>query len=88
MNKDFMKDFYNNFYEDPNYIATESDEEYIREKHKHTEMVSELAKILGGFDSGAWKKYEECMNQANKAQTIMALDMYLMGAADREKMLQ
>ncbi len=88
MNIDFMKDFYNTYYEDPVYEATKADEEYMCEKHKHTEMVNELAVILGGFESKAWKKYEDCMIQFYKTEEMMALDMYLMGAMDKEKMLQ
>ncbi|MCD8365345.1 MAG: hypothetical protein LUC83_05960 [Clostridiales bacterium] len=88
MDREFMKDFYEKYYEDPVYSAVEEDRVYDRDRRKLIQAEEALMELIGGSGTPAGIKYAECAAQAIRISARIGLDSYLMGAADREKMLR
>ncbi len=88
MDREFMTDFYENYYEDPIYLATKNDKKYDKNNRKLVRLQDEVMQMVGGPKTPAGEKFKECMELTIKLSEYIGLDSYLQGAADREKMLR
>lgn len=88
MNKAFMSEFYDKFYEDPIFETVGGMEEFLQIRKKHQEAQEKLKEIIGNVGTPAWKAYEAAMAMQYEYVHLVAKAMYLKGAEDREKMLE
>lgn len=88
MNLKFMSEFYERFYDDPVFETIGQTEEYNEIKRRIKEGEEKLRKIIGKTESDIWELFEDIMNAQYEYVTLVAKQMYLKGAKDREKMLE
>ncbi|MGN0294697.1 MAG: protein BART-1 [Lachnospiraceae bacterium] len=87
MDREFMEQYYD-LYEDPIGTAVEGNEAYEQLSDVQHEMEEEFAKCIGGVGSENWKRYEKMMMVYFSKISVVSKCSYLMGAADRERMLR
>ena len=88
MNIKFMSEFYERFYDDPVFVTIGQKEEYKEIKRRIKEGEEKLRKIIGEIESDTWELFEDIMTAQYEYVTLVAKEMYLKGAEDREKMLE
>lgn len=88
MNKAFMSEFYDRFYEDPIFETVGNKEELEDIQKRRTEAEENLKAIIGDVGTPAWRAYEAAMKVHYEYLDFVAKEMYLKGAEDRDKMLE
>ena len=88
MNKAFMSEFYDRFYEDPIFETVGNKEELEDIQKRRTEAEGNLKAIIGDVGTPAWRAYEAAMKVHYEYLDFVAKEMYLKGAEDRDKMLE
>lgn len=83
-----MKKFYKRFYDDAVFETIGETEKYneLREKRKNAE--NDLLKLIGGVETKEWEAIEKLLTIHHDYVNLVALEMYLKGAEDRDKMLE
>ncbi|MCD8046888.1 MAG: hypothetical protein LUE90_09745 [Clostridiales bacterium] len=88
MDREFMIDFYENYYDDALYAALEGDKDYEKDHRDLIQAEAELLQLIGGSKTPVGEKLKECVGLAINISGYIGLDSYLQGAADREKMIR
>ena len=88
MNRAFMSDFYDRFYEAPVFETIGENEEFIDMRKKHSEAQEKLKAIIGDGGTPAWKAYEAAMKVHYEYVDLVEKSMYLKDTEDRDKMLK
>ena len=88
MNKAFMSDFYDRYYEDPVFETIGENEKFLDIRKRHSEAQEKLKAIIGDVGTPAWKAYEAATKVQYEYVDLVAKSMYLKGAEDRDKMLE
>ena len=86
MNREFMKGYYLNTYYEPEIIAVQDNEKYHQLRRAFEEHEKEFEKALNNHK--LFMMYEELLADYIEMQSELCVDIYLLGAEDREKMLQ
>ena len=88
MDKAFMRDFYETYYTDPYQAAIKDSEEFRKKRDIRYEIEEELTEMLGGAGTAEYKKFDEFLTAFLDEYDELLVEMYLLGASDREKMLR
>jgi len=88
MDVEFMRSFYQKYYENPQMEAVKDSNEYLEKRNIRYEKEAafiERLNLAGNELLSEFEKYlDACADEADVLQELM----YLMGAADRERMLR
>ena len=88
MDREVMIGYYQNFYTHPSNEAIKDSEEYKEKKKIRHELEDEVEKMLGGTRTPEYKKFDAFLTALYDENEVLLLEMYLMGARDREMMLR
>lgn len=88
MDREFMKSFLNNYYGDYQSEAVKESEEYRKRQTKRYEMEKKFELLLQENSKELVELFEVYLDFCADELEILLQEMYLMGARDREKMLQ
>lgn len=88
MNKEFMSEFYDRFYEDCIFETVGESPKMEEMRKRRTEAESHLKSIIGEVGTPAWRAYEAAMKVHYEYLDFVVKSMYLKGAEDRDKMLE
>lgn len=88
MDKEFMREFYRTFYNHAYDVAVRDSEEYKRVRDIRYRIEDELTEMLGGICTEKYKKFDEYVSAYADENNVMLEEVYLLGAADRERMLR
>ena len=88
MDKEFMREFYRNFYMHPCDEAIKDSEEYKEKNQIRFELENEVEKMLGGTRTNEYKIFDDFLTAFYDEYEVLLEEMYLMGARDRERMLR
>lgn len=83
-----MAEYFKKIYADPAASATLDDPEYQRLQMDFRKEERELQDAMDVFDTKLFKKYERVFDAYFQAEYQLLADVYLMGARDRERMLE
>lgn len=86
MDRVFMRDYCVNTYDELYGTATKDNEEYRRLKECFEAHEKAFEKALG--DQELFRMYEDVMSDYIAMEYELCLDVYALGAADRERMLR
>ena len=87
MDKEFMREFYQNFYMHPSVEAIKDSEEYREKCDIRSKLEDEVVKLLGGINTKNYKIFDNFLTALYDEYEVLLEGMYLLGAADRERML-
>lgn len=88
MDREFMRRYYDKVYDDPVGEAVGTDPAYEK---LHTELLETgkaLLQLSGDSTSELWDLHEQYVMLLHQMDQIAWREIYLMGAADRERMLR
>ena len=85
MDREFMKSFYRNYYED---VYSEAIKEFTEYQEKQIVKYDLQAKIEEEHSEKGLKLFEQFLDALADEQEILLQEMYLLGAQDRERMLR
>lgn len=85
MDREFMKSFYRNYYED---VYSEAIKEFTEYQEKQIVKYDLQAKIEEELSEKGLKLFEQFLDALADEQEILLQEMYLLGAQDRERMLR
>ena len=88
MDRDFMRLFYERYYENPASEAIRGSEKYHNLQGKRQEIESVLEEKLRVLGNDIMQLFDEYMDALVEEQEMLLKEMYLLGAEDREKMLR
>ena len=88
MDREFMRVFYRTHYEHAYDIAVKDSVEYKKMRDIRYLIEDELTELLGGTGTEAYKKFDEFISAYADENDVMLEEVYLLGAADRERMLK
>lgn len=86
MNRELMRKYYLSTYSEPETIAVKNNEKYRQLRRTFEEHEKEFEKALNNHK--LFMMYEELLADYIEMQSELCIEMYLLGAEDREKMLQ
>lgn len=87
MDREFMKSFYRNYYENPQGEATKDSPVFTEKHNLRYEFEDKFIEILHELGPDALSAFEQYMDAYTDEQEVVLEEMYLLGAKDREKML-
>ena len=87
MDRDFIRLFYQSFYENPQKDATKDSVKYDTKRMVRYEKEKILIELLENLGDEILQAFEEYLDAYADEQDVMLEEMYLMGAEDRERML-
>ena len=88
MDRAFMKSFLNNYYADYQSEAVKDSEEYRKRQTKRYEMEKKFELLLQENSKELVEVFEDYLDACADELEVLLEQMYLLGAADREKMLR
>lgn len=88
MDRAFMLEYYRSQYEDPTLTAAENNPQYEELSERLQELQREFYKRTSGPEGELWRMHEEIEKILMDMNGITLQGAYLMGAADRERMLK
>ena len=88
MDRQFMSEFYQKFYMYPSVEAIKDSEEYREKYDIRSKLEDEVAKVLGGIGTANYKIFDNFLTALYDEYEVLLEGMYLLGAADRERMLK
>ena len=88
MDRAFMKSFLNNYYADYQSEAVKDSEEYRKRQTKRYEIEKKFELLLQENSKELVELFEVYLDSCADEFEILLQEMYLMGAADRERMLR
>ena len=88
MDKEFMRTYYRNFYDNPCDLVVKDSEEFQEKRRIRYEIEEELTEMLGGTDTVLYKKFDDYISALAEENEVMREETYLLGAEDRDKMLR
>ena len=88
MDKEFMRSFYRKYYVHPYDKVVSRSKRYRRLQKRRYQLEDELAEMMGGINTPLYKKFDEYVGVYADEMDVMHEETYLLGAADREKMLR
>ena len=88
MDREFIRSFYQRYYENPQGEAVKDSEEYKNKRDKRYEEESKLIKLLEKTNSDLLNALENYLDACADEQDVLLEETYLMGAYDHEKMLR
>lgn len=88
MNIEFMRQYYRCMYENPQGVAVENSNMYSQKQSLRYEKEENFIKHLKGLAPELSQKFEDYLDAYSDEMEIVLEEMYLLGAKDREKMLQ
>ncbi len=88
MDKEFMRAYCRNNYVHVCDIAVADSEEYRRKREVRYQMEDKMTEMLGGTGTKKYGVFDEYISAYADEMDVMLEEMYLLGAADRERMLR
>ena len=88
MDREFMRQFYRDFRELAYDEAVKDSDEYKRMRDVRHKVEDELTEMLGGTHTMEYKKFDDFISAYADEYDVMLEEVYLLGAADRERMLK
>ena len=88
MDREFMRAFYREFREHAYDEAVKDSDEYKRMGDVRYKVEDELTEMLSGIHTPEYKKFDDFMSAYADEYDVMLEEVYLLGAADRERMLK
>ncbi|MCD8198533.1 MAG: hypothetical protein LUE24_15465 [Lachnospiraceae bacterium] len=88
MNVALMTEYFKKIYSDPIASATVDDPEYKRRLGEFRKEEGVLQRVLDEHDTALYRKHEKTLDYYFSVEERLLLDVYLMGARDRERMLE
>lgn len=88
MDREFMREFYRNFYIHASDEAVKDSEEYMEKSSIRSKLEDEMIEMLGGVRTEEYHKFDQFLSALFDEYDVMLEETYLMGAKDREKMLR
>lgn len=88
MDKQLMKKFYQQMYEDIVSEVVNNNYLYQEQKNQYVERRSAFGKKLKDLDEEMYTEYEELENLFGSMNSIVYMELYIKGAEDREAMLR
>lgn len=88
MNIALMTEHFKKVYSDPIQSATKNDPKYDRLMKEFHVAEHELQSTLDEYDKRLFLKHEQVIGHYFDVELQLLLDVYLMGAQDRERMLE
>lgn len=88
MDCNFMKSFYERYYENPICEAIADSEKYHALRKKRQEIEGLLEGKLTGFGNDLMQLFDMYMDAYSDEMEVVLQKIYLMGARDREQMLR
>ncbi len=87
MNKEFMRGYYRNTYQHPVDEAVKESREYEKTKNSRYDLEDKFTEMLGGHGTALHRAFNEYNAALAAEHNVIEEELYLMGAADREKMI-
>ena len=88
MDRNFMRSFYEKYYEHPYDKAVSRSKRYKRMRKIRYKIEDEHTKMMGGTRTALYQKFDEFLGAYADEMDVMLREVYLLGALDREKMLR
>ena len=88
MDREFMRAFYREFREHAYDEAVKDSDEYKEMRDVRHKVEDELTEMLGGTHTSEYKKFDDFISAYADEYDVMLEEVYLLGAADRERMLR
>lgn len=88
MDKEFMRAYYRNYYVHAYDVAVAESDEYRQKQKVRYALEDELTQMMGGTQTPLYEKFDEYISAYADEMDVMLEEAYLLGAADREKMLR
>ena len=83
-----MRDFYQKYYTDPYQEAIKESDVFFAKRDFRYKVEEEFSELIGGTRTAEYRKFDEFITAFVDEYDVMLEEMYLLGAADREKMLR
>ena len=87
MNKEFMREYYQNAHEDAVGDAVRGNADYAENLHNFIEKQDKFIEHLGGMESNLYREFSELKDLMLIRSSIIAEESYLMGAEDWNRAL-
>ena len=88
MDKEYMRDYYRRMYENPCDLVVAESEEFKEKRKLRYRIEDELTAMMGGTKTPIYQKFDDYISAFCEEMEVMREETYLLGAADREKMLK
>ena len=83
-----MRNYYRRMYENPCDLVIIDSEEFKEKKKIRYALEDKLEEMMGGASTHIYKVFDEYISVFCDEMEIMREETYLLGAADRERMLR
>ncbi len=88
MDREFMKTFLNNYYSDFQTEVAKGSKEYQEKRNQRYEIEKKFELLLQENSKELVEVFEDYLDACADELEVLLEQMYLLGAADREKMLR
>lgn len=88
MDKEYMRNYYRRMYENPCDLVIIDSEEFEEKKKIRYALEDKLEEMMGGASTHIYKVFDEYISAFCDEMEVMREETYLLGAADRERMLR
>lgn len=88
MDKEYMRNYYRRMYENPCDLVIIDSEEFEEKKKIRYALEDKLEEMMGGASTYIYKVFDEYISAFCDEMEVMREETYLLGAADRERMLR
>lgn len=88
MDTAFMKSFYKNYYDNPQHETVKKSQAYIEKRIQRYELEKELEFRICEEGEEFFRLFEAYLDACVDELEVLLLEMYLIGAQDRKKMLR
>ena len=88
MDRDFMNECLNKLHEDVETEVSGNIPEYAKLAERQCRQSEALCRMLGGQNSREWNAVAEYVDTIRELDSLLFREIYLLGAADRERMLR
>lgn len=88
MDKEYMRNYYRRIYENPCDLVVMESEEFKEKRDLRYRIEDELTGMMGGTETPIYHKFDEYISAFCDEMEVMREETYLLGAADRERMLK
>lgn len=88
MDREFMAGYFERVYDGSVYKAVSGNAEYNQLRTELMEVEDRLLTMAGGQETSLWELHEQSTQLLLQMNRLTIKEVYLMGAADRERMLR
>lgn len=88
MDRDFMSECFNKLHEDIEAEVSGNIPEYAELAERQCRQSESLCRMLGRQNSKEWDAVAEYVDIIRELDSLLFREIYLLGAADRERMLR